>query len=95
MVPVWETATVLVLDPVELGVAEALAICCWTVELNVPVIPLRVNLAENERYGLVGEVGLLSVMEEKRIKYWSLFAPTVASGVNMTVWICDTLIDCG
>lgn len=49
-----------VVVPVELALgaaveeAAALALvipasCCWTVELKVPVIPARVNLAENER----------------------------------------------
>lgn len=33
------------------------------------------------------------VMEEKRMKYKSLFWPTVASGVNWIVWIVLTLID--
>lgn len=52
---------------VELELEEALEIWACTVELKVPVIPLKENLAEKERYGFAEPVWV-SEVEEKRIK---------------------------
>lgn len=97
-------AWVAVMRPVVVGwvveVTAALVLltpasCCWTVELNVPDIPAKVNLAEKERYGFPGDVGLVRVREEKRMKYMLPFGPIVGSTVNWIAWMSETLIGVG
>jgi hypothetical protein len=63
--------------------------------LKVPVIPLSVNLAEKERYGLLGLVGFFNDSEEKRMKYWSLLGPTLASTMKSIAAVVRTLTDAG
>lgn len=62
----------------------------WTAGENVPVMPVKVNFDENARAGTVDAAGSLRLMDSKRMKYWSLLAPTLGSGVNSTVAAVET-----
>jgi hypothetical protein len=73
-------------DPLE-GVEEPPGvtvplISAATVELKVPVIPVRVNLAEKAS-ALPVPLGLARPTDVKRRKYPLELAPTVASGVHV------------
>jgi len=65
------------------GVSEPL-ISAWTVELKVPVMPERVNLAENASALNWDWVASFRELDVNLIKYWLKLGPTVPSGVQ--VW---------
>jgi len=66
------------------GVVFPALIWAWTVALNWPDIPARVNLAENAWRGKVGLAGSLTLADWKRMKYWLLLGPIAGLTVN---WI--------
>jgi len=61
---------------------EAPLIWAWIVELNCPLIPFRVNLAENASTGKLGLLGSLAAAEVNRMKYTLLLGPIVGLTVN-------------
>jgi len=78
---------------VPMGAVVVPAISDATDELKVPVIPDRVNLAENPRAGNWALVGSGRASDWKRMKYMSPLLPMVASGLNTTDWVDPTLTE--
>lgn len=74
-----------VADGETMGAVDWPAIWACTVELNVPVMPLIVNLAEKARAGIVGEVGSVAVSDWKRTKLF--FGLEIWSNRNLLLGI--------
>lgn len=73
-----------------MGAVDCPLISAWTVELNVPVMPVIVNLAENASAGNWEFVASFRLIDVKRTKYSSLLGPMVPSGVKATEEVVDT-----
>jgi len=73
-----------------IGAVDWPSICDWTVALNVPVMPLSENLAENARAGYRGLVESLRPIDWNRMKYSFPLGPMVGSGVKITACVVDT-----
>jgi len=72
------------------GAVDCPLIWFWTVVLKVPVILSNVNLEEKAIAGYWGVSGSLALRDSRRMKYWELFGPMVASMTASTLLTFET-----
>jgi hypothetical protein len=71
----------------------AASICCCSLAVNVPVMPVNWNLAEKARAGYWGCVASFKLSDSNRMKYTPEFGPMVGSGVNWIELFFETSVE--